>query len=112
MNEYEPGDILIARFPFQENPAKYKIRPALLLSVDDKYYTICRITKTDRSKRNKGEWIISDTMVGRELGLKCDSFIDLETIQSIPHSHINHKLNPVGEYREFSELLKRNDIEL
>jgi len=111
MSDYEPGDVLIVRFPFQEDTTKMKIRPALLLSVDDDTYTVCRITKTNRSGTNKGEWIHSNTMVGRELGLNCDSFIDLDTIRRIKASYIIHDKSPIGEYREFDKLLSKYDLE-
>ena len=112
MSDYEPGDVLIVRFPFQEDPTKFKIRPALLLSVEGDTYTVCRITKTNRSGSNKGEWIHSDTLVGGELGLNCDSFIDLDTIRHIRASFIIHHKSPIGEYRELGILLSKYDIEL
>lgn len=109
MSDFEPGDILLVRFPFQEDPTILKTRPALLLSVDNGIYTVCRITTKDRSGKNRGEFIHSDTMVGKELGLDFDSFIDLDTIRHLKRSLI---IRSIGEYREFNELLSKYGIKL
>lgn len=111
MEVYQPGDIIIARFPYQEDPAKFKVRPALVLSDEGGgKYRICKITKTNRTGKHPGDWVVAASIVGREMGLNEDSFIDLKRLITVPNSFIVHKISPTGEYTELNELLKKFNI--
>ena len=113
MSFYQPGEVIWARLPYQDNPAKSKIRPVLVLSIESETLVkVSKITKTNYSKKYRGVWIEHDSSVGKEMGLNCDSFIDLDTIVIIPTSNIIGLKSPVGEYHELDELLRKFRIKV
>src|SRR4030042_2216678 len=72
------GDVVIALFPFEEDPYSLKPRPIVIIREDcaSEYY-VCKITKTDRCSTQKGFWILKDSHEGKTMGLDFDSFVSV-----------------------------------
>ena len=76
------GDIVIAFFP-QEDHSSVDLRPCLILSIEEKYFTAAKITTTELRqvwafKLNKGQ---SETLSGN---IQRDSWVNLRRCENIP----------------------------
>ena len=97
--KYEIGDIIIVFFPFSDK-SDIKKRPALITDVGDNFYEICQITSTNRTRQFKGVWINKDSFIGKQMGIKKNSFINFENRIKITDDFI---LKKIGFYADFKK---------
>jgi len=105
MADFQPGDIIIVKFPYKEDPTQFKDRPAMVMSkTDQNLYTIAKITTKDRTRELKGEWIDERSPEFKMMGIDQPSFIRLEDFIKVPKSLIKGK--PIGKYPDFTKLIE------
>lgn len=108
MAEFSPGDIIIANVPFEENPTLFKLRPAMVVSMEENnQYSIAKITKTDLTGKFKGEWIEFNSFHYKAMRLDFPSFIKLEALILIPRSSI---VKRIGKYPNIEKLLHKHGL--
>lgn len=105
MDAFSPGDIVVVKFPYREDPIMFSVRPAMIISKhgDDHYY-MSQITCTNRTGELKGEWIDEKSKEYKAMKLKKPSFINLENILSVHKALINYGTG--GKYPDFEKLVK------
>ena len=78
MPKFQRGDVVTVQFPFSDGIGS-KIRPAVVIR--EEYadeYLICQITKSNRSDKLQGFWILMDSEEGKKMGIKFDSFVNAD----------------------------------
>ena len=81
LSNYRVRDSVECRIPHEENPSNYDYRAGLILKeLPNNEFAIAKVTKTDRRGKNPGIWIERNSMEGRNMKLKYDSFIQLDRI--------------------------------
>lgn len=105
MGDFSPGDIIVVNYPYREDPTKFSVRPAMIISkLDDNHYKMSQITTTNRVGELRGEWIDKNSIEFKMMGIQSPSFINLENILIVPKSLI--KYGPIGNYPNIEGLLK------
>lgn len=67
---------------------KQRPRPFIVVSVQSDYVEAYYITKENFTNRFKGLWLKKETKKSNQLGLKLDSFIQVDKIVKLPKSLI------------------------
>ncbi|HKK60983.1 MAG TPA: hypothetical protein VJ951_00395 [Bacteroidales bacterium] len=107
---YNPGTVVYAYFPFEENPARVKPRPTEIIAIEsDREYRVLKITSTDRSKKIKGDWILDTSDRGRKMGLRNPSFLDKSKTFIIDKALIIEKRSPMGDDPEIDSVIEDLD---
>lgn len=90
---YSPGDVVLLPFPYEEDPSKFKYRPALIIDINDgiKLATL-KITGTNKISQKKGMWVEKDSKRGMLMGLTKDSFIDCSRIVKVDEFEITQMI--------------------
>lgn len=78
MAKYKRGDVVWVKFPYEENPARTKERPAILVEdeVDGKSLVV-KCTKTDKSKYGPCIFIQPGTKEYKLMGLSFPTYISI-----------------------------------
>jgi len=110
---YQPGDVVLCKFPYQDNPTKYKSRPALVLSdLSDGDYLLAQITSTDRRGELTGLWVLKDSKEGVQMGIRNDSFINLSNVARVRQYVINRLIGSFPDMDAIEDMCKENGIDL
>lgn len=88
MAKYQPGQVVFAAFPFEEDSSKTKNRPVVIVEVFPDSTFSCMITGTDRSAYGKGIKVLKDSKEAKAMKLKKDSFINTERTATIKNHMI------------------------
>ncbi|TPR40005.1 type II toxin-antitoxin system PemK/MazF family toxin [Apilactobacillus micheneri] len=91
----EKMDIYIANVPFDDSN-KSKIRPALVVSVDNKYVYVFKITSKYKNKSKNIKKVYYPIMDWYKAGLKKQSFVDTHITYGIT-KEIIFQHNPIGK---------------
>ena len=91
---YQPGDVVLCKFPFRQDPSQFTVRPALVMRVINNWisYKLAQITSTDRRDKLCGAWIKQKSNEGMKMRLRNDSFINLSNILEVPAFGISRLL--------------------
>lgn len=110
MSFFQPGDIIIVWFPFEEDISKGKPRPAMVISIEDtNSYRVCQITKTNKTNKNRGQWIEKGTELYNSMGCDCECFINLDNIITVDKRLI--RVGQAGVYPNVEDLFEKFNIE-
>jgi hypothetical protein len=107
MPVYHKGDVVIVRFPFSENPSQDKIRPGIILAdcslSPAEKYPVCKITSVKPNSAYHPHYreVSINSVEGREMGLRQDSFIVCDAIELLESFLI---LKKIGFYRRVNEI--------
>lgn|SRR5690606_30171564 len=108
---YQPGDVVLCNFPFQEDPTQFKKRPALILRcLSNNRYLIAQITSTDRRDQCAGLWIQRISFAGIKMNLRMDSFLNLSRIIDVPDFAIDRLLGICPIMKEVNKACTRHGI--
>lgn len=82
---YKVGDVVWCKFPFEDDPTKFKQRPGLIVNVttvgSSTYYHMAKITSaTSNDIGHVGRIVKSFSKAGKDMNLVSDSFIHLDKI--------------------------------
>lgn len=78
MATFDRGDVILVYFPWKDENGEiqFKSRPGIVLHVEaDQKRLIIQITSRNRSGQFPGKWVLANSKLGLEMGLKKDSFI-------------------------------------
>ena len=90
MDDYELGDVVNVYFPFEENPAETKYRPAVIIEDLDDECVLVKCTKTEVSLHGKQCILISKgSTEGRTMGLTEKTYISVNEELIIKKYHIH-----------------------
>jgi len=113
MPRYNIGDVVLVNFPWtnEDGTISYKIRPAIVREFSgDKERVIIQITSKNRSDKLPGIWVLKDSNEGQEMGLKADSFINVEIQAEIEFRDILRSIGTCPYMEEIERLIEENDI--
>ncbi|MDH5381458.1 MAG: hypothetical protein OEW75_11430 [Cyclobacteriaceae bacterium] len=113
MTKFLPGDVILLKFPFQEDRSKFKQRPGVVIDVSDQdsKYFVAQITKTDhRAKGRVCKGILRDSDTGKKMKIKVNSFINLSNTSEIHEIDIIQKIGYCNIIDELVEMIKTNKI--
>lgn len=104
MSNYARGNVVLVHFPYKEGGTT-KLRPAVVIEgfPDESY--ICQITSKNRSDQFKGFWIEKDSSEGVLMGIKTDSFINVETTTTIKNIMIETVIGNCPFIDEIDDLI-------
>ena len=83
---YNPGDVVLCKFPNDKPPPPFKSRPALVVSIlhAGSLFNVAPITTVNRSHVQCGQWIDEKHSAFNAMGLALPSFVNLSGIKPVP----------------------------
>lgn len=109
MGRYSEGDVVLVHFPYIDNEGinQCKVRPGVVTEQSDhNEYLMVQITSKNRSKTNRGIWVLKDSPEGNMMGILTDSFINLE--QSI-ELKVRDIVRKIGNCPFLDEIQKQSE---
>ena len=111
---YLAGDVVLCKFPYQENPTLFALRPGLIMKVEmlgsTPFFHTAKITTTDNSHYIIGKWVAASSKEGKQMKLDNDSFIHLQNIARLPLFAIVRYKGNCSFMDELNSLCKKNGI--
>lgn len=111
---YLVGDVVLCKFPYQENPTLFTQRPGLIMKVEmigsTPFFHSAKITTTDNSHYIIGKRVVASSKEGKQMRLDQDSFIHLENIARLPLFAIVRYKGNCTFMDELYSLCKKNGI--
>ncbi|GEM_PF-3465229 len=103
---YNLGDVVLVQFPFSDNPQKSKLRPAVIIEINDiPLFLLVQITGTNKTGKCEGRWVISTADDGQMMGLLKDSFLNYSNFVELPIEFIYRKIGVCPYIEEIKRYL-------
>lgn len=111
MAKYSEGDVVLVHFPYIDNEGvpQCKSRPGVIVHQSDhnEYLTV-QITSKNRSRTNKGIWVLKDSPEGVQMGLLADSYINIDQQTDLNIRDIKRKIGDCPFMEKIHELRESN----
>ena len=109
---YDRGDVVLVYFPWtnKEGNMEMKMRPGLVLRVEGpQERLVIQITSKNRSDNFPGKWIIKDSDLGKQMGLRMDSFVNYTVQKELTLRDIIRKIGYCGLIDKIEEEIESID---